>query len=136
MSCAVDEDCSDGLYCNGDETCVETICQAGSFPCNESFEECDEDNDACVLIDDGCVSDLDCLPSEYCDTNTGICQPDVVVNCGADAGNCFVSNFTPGCNLVACCDIICRFDPSCCFESWDETCRDFAFQFCGDTVQP
>jgi hypothetical protein len=131
MSCAFPEDCDDGLFCDGVETCVDTICVAGENPCDELTQQCVEETDTCEPLESGCTSDADCRTDEYCDTNTGICQPNVVVNCGAGAGNCFVANFTAGCESESCCDIICRLvDPACCFVSWDEQCRDAAFQYC------
>jgi len=48
--CTGDEDCNDGLYCNGVETCnISTgMCQpAVDVPCGDS-ETCDENSDVCV----------------------------------------------------------------------------------------
>jgi hypothetical protein len=47
VPCETDEDCDDGLYCNGVETCVEEVCQAGTEPCEEG-QTCDEETDTCV----------------------------------------------------------------------------------------
>lgn len=68
--CTADADCDDGLFCNGAETCVNAVCQAGTDPCEEG-QTCDEDNDVCVP--EGCQSDEDCAEGEFCDTQTGEC---------------------------------------------------------------
>ena len=60
--CTSDEECDDGLYCNGYETCDDDsgICLSGSDPCpdDELFcngeESCDEEIDACTQSGDPC----------------------------------------------------------------------------------
>jgi len=44
--CEYDSDCSDGLFCNGVETCVGGVCQAGADPC--PGQGCDEAADVCL----------------------------------------------------------------------------------------
>jgi hypothetical protein len=44
--CAVDADCSDGVFCNGAERCVSTLCLAGADPCPGLT--CDEAGDVCL----------------------------------------------------------------------------------------
>ena len=46
--CEVAGDCDDGLYCNGQETCVDHTCQSGTAPCGGPQQVCDEVNDECV----------------------------------------------------------------------------------------
>ncbi len=59
--CLVDGDCTDGLFCNGTETCDDYgECQASSDPCPGQF--CDEDNDECIE----CYSDGDCDDNLFC----------------------------------------------------------------------
>lgn len=63
-ACLSDEDCEDGVYCNGLETCVNFQCVPGIEPCCDCIEEfqgCGEccDNDDC---DDG----LFCNGEESC----------------------------------------------------------------------
>ena len=99
-------------------------------PCNPLFESCDEEADACVPLSEGCQSDADCDADEYCETDTGLCQPEVAQNCGPGAGNCFVANFTPGCESQSCCDSVCQFDVTCCLVAWDEDCASMAYSFC------
>ena len=45
--CARIEDCDDGRYCNGMESCVDAVCVAGDPPCGAT-DRCDEAADACV----------------------------------------------------------------------------------------
>ena len=58
-ACATPEDCDDGIYCNGVETCEDDTCQAGARPdCADAVsctvDVCDEATQACVsLPDDG-----------------------------------------------------------------------------------
>jgi len=44
-ACDTNGDCDDGLYCNGAETCVGSVCQSGSDPC--PGQSCDEGTDTC-----------------------------------------------------------------------------------------
>ena len=39
--------CDDGLFCNGEEFCVEGICEEGSDPCTQD-ETCDEEDNLCM----------------------------------------------------------------------------------------
>ena len=45
-----DEDCNDGTFCNGVETCRNGLCTRGAPPCPAN--ECDEQADACESCDD------------------------------------------------------------------------------------
>jgi len=69
--------CSDGLFCNGVETCDPVAgCQPGSNPCtNPALPECDEVANVCVecLIDGDCDDGLFCNGDETCANNQ--CQP-------------------------------------------------------------
>jgi hypothetical protein len=49
QTCLVDDECNDGYFCNGVETCDPDTeaCVEGTPPCTES-EICDEESDACV----------------------------------------------------------------------------------------
>jgi hypothetical protein len=37
-------------------------------------------------------------------------------------GDCCQANGTPGCEDVACCELVCACDPFCCDTEWDEAC--------------
>ena len=71
-----DEECDDGLYCNGTESCVDGECRAGIAPC-AADEVCDETADACLP---SCETGADCDDGVYCngietcDTGTMLCQ--------------------------------------------------------------
>ncbi len=54
IECSTNGDCDDGLFCNGEETCIDIdpvtligICTNGVNPCAED-ETCDEDTDECI----------------------------------------------------------------------------------------
>jgi len=71
--CEEDDDCNDGLYCNGLETCVENACVPGTpIVCDDDIDctvdTCDETTDACVnTSDDGlCDDGLFCNGAETC----------------------------------------------------------------------
>jgi hypothetical protein len=78
-------ECDDGLFCNGEETCVDDECVPGPDPCPGQL--CRESDDTCVdcLIDDDCDDLLYCNGIETCDAG-GYCQngPDVDCNDGVD----------------------------------------------------
>jgi Rax2 C-terminal beta propeller domain len=74
--CFVNDDCDDGVSCNGVETCDATsACQPGTPPCG-SDEFCNEANDACVSF-------VDCNENGIHDS----CD----INCAFAGGACDVS---------------------------------------------
>jgi Mg-chelatase subunit ChlD len=73
--CATNEECDDGLYCNGCELCVAQVCVAGAGPCGLTVY-CDETTHEC--IEGGCATDADCPSGETC--ADGMCE-------SADAGS-------------------------------------------------
>jgi hypothetical protein len=62
------------------------------------------------------------------------CVDEALIHCancgGADAGNCFQANGSPGCNDAACCQTICQIDAYCCHVQWDSVCADEAEANC------
>jgi hypothetical protein len=84
-----DSACSDGLYCNGTETCdVLSGCQAGAAPvCTDiidcTTDSCDEAADSCAhLPNDGACNDgLFCNGTESCNVAAG-CQSGPAIDCG------------------------------------------------------
>jgi hypothetical protein len=52
-------DCEDGLHCNGEETCVAGVCQAGENPCG-SGALCGEKQCSVGGTIDFCITDEDC----------------------------------------------------------------------------
>jgi uncharacterized repeat protein (TIGR01451 family) len=86
-SCNADADCIDGLWCNGVESCVGGLCQAGApVVCDDGVActdgVCDESADACVFPpNDGlCSNGLFCDGAETCDAVLG-CQAAAPVDC-------------------------------------------------------
>jgi lysophospholipase L1-like esterase len=77
QECVEPEDCDDGLWCNGQETCVDYACAQGLAPdCDDGIactdDTCNENTDACehlpnhALCDDG-----DPCTDDACDSLTG-----------------------------------------------------------------
>ncbi len=64
--CMVDDDCDDGVFCNGAEICTEGACASGAAPCAEGY--CDESADECVdcLVDGDCDDGVFCNGDETC----------------------------------------------------------------------
>ena len=75
--CLTNEDCDNDVFCDGAETCVEGVCQAGTNPCpvNEDFcdgvESCNEESDTCTSTGDPCTDPA--LP--VCDEQQDKCVP-------------------------------------------------------------
>lgn len=75
ITCVDDAGCDDGVFCNGAETCVDTVCVAGTEPCDDGFfcngtETCDEDNNVCLDGADPCDP-----VTETCDDVADVCSP-------------------------------------------------------------
>jgi Papain family cysteine protease len=74
--CTSDEECNDGLFCNGEETCDTTngLCVPSENPCSDDGlwcngdEVCDEELDEC--IHNGSL----CVPGETCDEEAKECM--------------------------------------------------------------
>ncbi|GJM24233.1 MAG: hypothetical protein DHS20C16_06480 [Phycisphaerae bacterium] len=50
--CSIDDDCDDGVFCNGPESCNAGTCNTGSAPCvTESW--CRESDDSCIPFGNG-----------------------------------------------------------------------------------
>ncbi len=125
LGCVSDEECDDGLYCNGAETCVEGGCQEGISidcaddiscsvdSCNEELDSCEntaddsycDDNNACNGIEK-CSLTEDCLSGTPLDCNDGIsCTLD---SCDAING-CQNEPDNKACDDgIACTDDICN----------------------------
>jgi hypothetical protein len=81
FTCATDEDCDDGFYCNGVETCdASHQCAAGTPPdCTDGIvctnDLCDEDNDSCTnpVLTGWCLIGGTCY-SNGSDNPDNICQ--------------------------------------------------------------
>ena len=72
--CTSDGECDDGMFCNGEETCVDNFCQAGDpVVCDDDGlfctgkEMCDETTEACVSSGDPCAG------GQACDEESDAC---------------------------------------------------------------
>jgi hypothetical protein len=122
--------CTDGLFCNGTESCWAGACQSGTPPCAD-LEHCDEDLDVCrpcagaAECDDGnpctvdacdtgncthtaCADGTACDDGLYC-TTVDACQSGVCVGTGSPCGD--------GC---ARCDELARACVHCAFDLHDD----------------
>lgn len=52
-ACTDDVDCDDGLFCNGAETCLDSVCELGPLPCTGLRQSCSEAADSCVCTGGG-----------------------------------------------------------------------------------
>jgi hypothetical protein len=131
--CYTNEDCDDGHYCNGDETCVDDLCQAGTAvdcddgvdctddSCNEILDDCDN-----IANDGYCADALFCNGDESCDVDLG-CQPGTDP---CDGGACDENNdVCLGCDYDGTCEVgeDCTTCPSDCIGG-------SGGGFCGDGV--
>jgi hypothetical protein len=80
----------DGLYCNGTEFCDPlNDCSSTGTPC-PGGTICNETTDTCDPI--GCTNDFDCDDGQYCNgietcnTDTGICQQGIAIDCSDGIG--------------------------------------------------
>eukprot|EP00899_Mesostigma_viride_P014246 jgi/Mesvir1/22822/Mv20084-RA.1 len=85
--CAINSQCSDGLFCNGVELCVNGSCLAGTPPvCDDgvacTFDRCDEGLNRCVYEprDRRCNDFVFCNGQERCDPTLG-CVDGLPPNC-------------------------------------------------------
>jgi hypothetical protein len=111
--CLSDNECDDGLYCNGRERCASGVCALGTPPCEDSasctMNGCDEENDRCTTVADHsmCGDRNACNGIEQCnprgagaDPRTGCTpvRPENVIDCD-DSNNCTIDSCdsTVGC---------------------------------------
>ena len=157
-TCLSDANCNDGLYCNGVETCVDGVCQAG-IPVNCSdgiactVDSCDEAVDACVNNPNNalCNDGVYCNGAETCNTTLG-CQAGIPVNCD-DGNECTIDSCNESlkacentkvvdntaCTNGVCCSGICQIGITACptaVKCWSGTnyylyrAADQARKFC------
>jgi serine protease AprX len=114
QGCDTNNDCDDGLFCNGAEICSSGVCQSGSDPC--PGQTCDEGSDTCVP--QVCDNDGTCEPDEDCNNCPNDCisspgggSPE---NCWKYDGICHPNKEGPDCSDCApswCCgDGVCEGD--------------------------
>lgn len=75
LAAACENDCDDGLFCNGQERCDRGVCIPGTPPCRPSFscvvETCIEEGEQCsTTVDHGACAQGDGV-SRYCSPSSG-----------------------------------------------------------------
>lgn len=126
--CALDAECSDGVFCNGAEACVQGVCGPGPDPCPASSFACV--GVQCVEAAASCAVEVDhtqCAPLDtgqggteptYCDAASG-CQRGVPCTKNQDCQNnrrcdgeeqCVSGRCEPGVRLVVADDLECTRD--------------------------
>jgi hypothetical protein len=106
--CTGNDDCDDGLFCNGAETCTSGACVAGTAPSCSDGVACT--NDLCDEIGDACVSvpvDGACPANHTCDAAMG-CVPEC-----DDDGDCDDGLFCNGTETCASNGCVAGTAPSC-----------------------
>jgi len=85
--CDANEECNDGLFCNGTETCFGGSCLPGvPVVCSDSVsctqDSCDESTDQCVFTpqNSACSDGEACNGVEVCSATSG-CQPGTPLDC-------------------------------------------------------
>lgn len=137
--CDGDDDCNDGLFCNGVEACALGVCQTIGVPqCGDGIactvDTCDEATDTCrntadsTLCEDGdrcdptsgCREAVFCMLDEECDDDNA-CT--VGEHCGEDMF-CVFGTLT-GCPSAGCLRGVCNPETGACGQSPDDgACED------------
>jgi C1A family cysteine protease len=135
LGCDTDAQCDNGQYCDGAETCVNSVCQNGTPPscpddnlwctgnefCNEATDSCDFSGNPC---DGGTVCNENTDTCELPNCGNGVC--DEGENCNNCSSDCISG--TAGGTCGACFKGVC--DGSCHPRKEDTTCSDCAPGFC------
>ncbi len=90
--CSLNSECDDGVFCNGAETCVASVCQAGTaVNCNDGVgctdDSCNEGTNSCDNVSNNanCDNGLFCDGVETCNATLD-CQTGTAVNCNDGVG--------------------------------------------------
>ncbi len=104
-----------------------------SLACNDDF--CDLQSEITLLVLEGDQLKIR-IGGWQGDQGTGTLSIScTTIVCGPGAGGCFEANGTPGCDDVACCELICTLDAFCCDTAWDAICADEAIANCATEPQ-
>ncbi|MCA9286587.1 MAG: hypothetical protein KDA22_15285 [Phycisphaerales bacterium] len=161
LPCPGDGDCCEANGTPGceDEACCTLVCGIDAFCCDTAWDSlcaseaeatcdlCAPAVGACCFSDGSCKDGVD-EPACLFELG-GVYQGDGTtcdsVNCGGEPacpgdGLCCEANGTPGCEVEACCTLVCGIDPFCCDNQWDGICAGEAAGFpeceCGQTGPP
>jgi len=117
-ACSGDPDCDDGLFCNGQESCVASKCVRIPIDCGDgvgcTIDSCNEATDTCENVPD----DTACWNGLFCD---GIETCDAVLDCQPASDPCpgltcdEVNDICGSCNTSPDCDdgLFCNGQESC-----------------------
>jgi len=131
LVCAIEPSCCEVAW---DEICVQLATKFCS-DCGSVKESCfvAHPTPSCST---GTICEAVCaIDPQCCDTawdkdcvNLAISLTD---ECGEPAtGSCLGVHENPNCADQACCEQVCSIDPNCCTVTWDQTCVDWAAQYC------
>lgn len=129
--CTVEPACCDVAW---DDLCVALAVKLCSG-CGTSKESCFEVHDSpnCnngLLCEAVCDVDPACCETEW-DEGCVKIAIEVTDECGEPAtGSCLVPHENPNCANAECCETVCGIDPRCCETTWDQTCVNWAVQYC------
>lgn len=146
--------CSDGVFCNGAETCIDGQCTTGTAPsCNDglacTIDSCDSAADACRHVANharcdngrfcdgaetcnaatGCVAGADPCPGQRCDEATDTCT-DADCSVDADCTDGLFCNGVESCTNNTCVTgtpIVCDDGIACTTDSCDEAANICTF---------
>jgi hypothetical protein len=102
FACTLDDECDDGLLCNGSETCVDGNCAAGTpVDCSAPADQCMECSEPTGTCSTPLIDGFGCDDGDRCTLNDsclgGVCQP----GSGGDTdhdGYCDIEETVFGCN--------------------------------------
>lgn len=135
-ACTTNADCDDSLFCNGVESCISSVCQAGTAvncndnvacttdTCNEATDSCDNTPDNASCPDDGTF----CNGTEACDATLGcVSSGDPCMTsgtCNETSDSCVDCSSNADCNdNVTCTDNAC-VNGACVFTANNTNCVD------------
>ena len=110
VPCINSNDCNDGIYCNGIETCAEGYCIVGDLPCsNDTCQQCQEDAQDCFTPNGTickestfCDGVFTCNGKGTCESNGNPCINECITYCNTVLGICTASNYGEPCGTGDC----------------------------------
>ncbi|MDA0802443.1 MAG: hypothetical protein O2819_01610 [Planctomycetota bacterium] len=78
-------------------------------------------------VDPACCEDLLFWDQSCVNAASVLC---LVTGSCPSQGSPFSPRNEPGCDDIACCNVVCGVDPTCCNESWDASCVQTALVYC------
>ncbi|MCA9284882.1 MAG: hypothetical protein KDA22_06700 [Phycisphaerales bacterium] len=112
-----------GSDCATQETLFAAASGASPFVSGDLFVSAG--NIVLIFTVNAFAPDLPACPVEYCATITF--TPGDFPECGDPlAGPCDEAHAGGGCDVFACCENVCAFNPDCCMVEWDDFCVELA----------